>query len=224
MFDFLKRVGFFYWLQYGIVRAHFAVWHRLTVNGQENIPLEGGIILAANHLSHLDSPSIGCCIPRRSRYVADTGMFRKFFLNWYLPRTGGIPIDRSSSGGEKMINTAVDVLKKGDLLILYPEGTRSRTGYPSRARTGMIVLACKAGVPIVPCRISGTFKCWPYSVKWPRPGPIQVSFGKPIQWNPDDLDLKNRGDLETKSTQVMAAIQSLPGWIPKTASPRPELV
>lgn len=216
MFDFLKRVGLFYWLECGVVYAHFRFWHCLTITGQENIPLDGGVIVAANHLSHLDSPPIGCSIPRRARYVADTEMFKKFFLRWYLPLTGCIPI-RRGGGGSDMIDTSADVLKKGDLMILYPEGTRSRTGLPGRVRTGIVVIAKQADVPIVPCRISGTFECWPWNSFWPKPGPIQVSFGNPIRWNPDEIDLDDREDIERKAEQVMDAIQALPGWIPKTA-------
>jgi 1-acyl-sn-glycerol-3-phosphate acyltransferase len=217
MFDLLKRVGLIYWLEYGLVHAHFRFWHGLNVTGQENILLDGGVIVASNHLSHLDSPPIGASTPRRARYVADTEMFKKFFMKWYLPFSGAIPIKRGGGGGSDMIDISVDVLKKGELMIFYPEGTRSRTGYPGRARTGFIVIAKKAEVPIVPCRISGTYECWPYSSVWPKPGPIQVSFGKPIYWKPDEINLDDRDDLERKASQVMEVIQSLPGWIPKTA-------
>jgi 1-acyl-sn-glycerol-3-phosphate acyltransferase len=145
-------------------------------------------------------------------------MFRKIFLRWYLPMTGGIPIKRGGGGGQDLIDIAIGVLKKGGLMIIYPEGTRSRTGYPGRARTGIVVIAKQANVPIVPCRISGTYECWPYSSAWPKPGPIQVSYGKPIRWNPDEIDLNDRIDLEKRAAEVMDAIQSLPGWIPKTNS------
>lgn len=217
MFDFLKRVGLIYWLEYGIVHSHFKIWHRLKKTGQENIPLEGGVIVASNHLSHLDSPPIGGCIPRRARYVADTEMFKKPILKWYLPLTGGIPI-RRGGGGSDMIDISCKVLNNGDLMILYPEGTRTRTGHSGRARTGIVVIAKKTGVPIVPCRISGTYECWPYSSVWPKPGPIQVSFGEPIRWNPDKIDLNDREDMARKAEEVMDAIQALPGWMPKTAN------
>ncbi len=217
MFRFIKRVGFLYFLEFWFVRTHFTIWHRIRIIGSENIPLSGGVILAANHASHHDSPSIGCAIPRRVRYIADEAMFKKFFLKWYLPRTGGVSITRGSGKGGEMIKVASEVINGGDLLIIYPEGTRTRSGYPGPARTGMIVIAEKTGAPIVPARASGIFDCMPPGSKFPMPGPIQVAFGKPIRFEPGEIDLNDRKKMIGQAAMVMEAINSLPGWHPKRA-------
>ncbi len=216
MLEFLKRDGLGYWLIWVFLRPHWFIWHRFRVSGAENVPLSGNGIIASNHLSHLDSPPIGYAVNRRVHYVADEAMFEKPFLKWWLPATGGVKISREGGQGEVMIGDAFDTLNKGKLLVIYPEGTRSRTGYPGRCRTGVIVIAAKTGAPIIPCRLSGTFDCWPYNRVFPKPGPIQVSFGKPIYIDPDNIDLDDRDALMEKADELMESIMSLPGWFPKS--------
>ena len=216
MFDLYKRLGPWYWIGWRIVRTHFAIWHAIKPIGVENIPLTGGLILACNHTSHLDPPSVGCACPRRMRYVAKEELFHQFFLSWYLPTIGVIPI-RRGGGGKYMLDKATNAIRNGDIVTLFPEGTRSRTGYPRRAHTGVIVLAAMSDAPVIPVRISGTYDCMPPGSILPMPGKIQVAFGEPIRWEPGELDLDNRDQLTRETQRVMDAIIALPGWHPKKA-------
>jgi len=221
MFDLLGRMGPWYWMGWRVVRTYFAIWHGLRVVGIENLPLRGGAILACNHVSHLDPPSVGCAIPRRLHYVAKEELFHQFFLSWYLPTIGVIPIKRGG-GGRMMLDSAAAAIEKGGVIALFPEGTRSRSGLPNRPRTGVMVLAAMTGAPVIPVRISGTYDCMPPGSPLPRPGHIQVAFGTPIRWRPGELDAGDREQLTVAAEMVMKAVQSLPGWVPKRAKARRE--
>jgi len=217
MSEFVKRVGPGYWLTWQTLRGLFNIFHRIHITGVENIPLTGGVILASNHLSHWDSFAIGCSVPRRVRFVADTKMYNRFYFKWYLKRDGGVEIDRSQSRGEDMIENAVEAVNNGNLLIIYPEGTRSRNGIPGRSRTGIMVIAAKTGAPIVPCRVTGTGEALPVGARLIRPVRIEVAFGKPIIIQRSEIDLDNRDGLMTQSESIMDAIMSLHGSFPSYA-------
>ncbi|MFH1675852.1 MAG: lysophospholipid acyltransferase family protein [bacterium] len=184
--------------------------------GVENIPKTGGFIVACNHISHLDPPAVGCANPRLSHFVAKEELFRQFFFSWYFGQIGIIPIKRGG-GGRVMLDTAADAIKKGEVVTMFPEGTRSKTGMPGRPRTGFIVLAAMANCPIIPARVSGTYDCMPPGSGFPLPGKVQVVYGKPISWARDELNADNREQMISEAERVMNIILSLPGWHPKNA-------
>lgn len=208
------KMGPWYATCWWFVRGHMRLWHQLKVVGSENVPLEGGLLIACNHISHLDPPSVGVAVPRRLRFVAKDELFRQFFLSWFLPTIGVIPIKRGS-GGNVMLDKAAEEIEKGEAVVLFPEGTRSKTGRPGRARTGIIVLAARTGAPVLPVRVSGTYDCMPPGSVFPKPGPIQVAFGTPLTWAPGELDLDNREQMQKEAQRVLDKIMELPGWFPK---------
>ena len=198
------------------MRGLLTFYNRLEADGLENVPLEGGALIGSNHISLLDPPAVGCCIPRHCRFVAKDELFHQFFLSWYLPLVGVIPIKRGS-GGNLMLDKAVEEIEKGEMIVMFPEGTRSRTGYPIRPRSGIIVLAARTGAPIIPARISGSYDCMPPGSPFPLPGKIKVVFGKPIVYQPGEIDLENREQVQNETRRLMDTIMSLPGWIPRKA-------
>ncbi len=217
MAKFQHGMNFLYRLGWTLARAHYCIYHQLKVVGLENLPPSGGAVLAVNHVSHLDPPAVGAACPRAIRWVAKQELWNSRFLGWYFNAVGIIPIRRGSSSGGAMLDHAAQAIKDGSLVTLFPEGTRSKTGYPGKARSGVCVLAAMTGAPVIPVRISGSYDCMPRKTKIPRPGLIQVAYGEPITWAPGELDTENRKQMVSEAQRILEIIVSLPGWHPKKA-------
>jgi 1-acyl-sn-glycerol-3-phosphate acyltransferase len=162
-----------------------ALW-RPTISGEENVPPTGGVILASNHLSFIDSFAIPLAAPRRVSFLAKDDYFTGTGLRGRLQRswmegTGAIPVDRRSSrAAQESLDAALTVLRAGGAFGIYPEGTRSRDGRLYRGKTGVAWLALTAGVPVVPVALKGTQEIMPIGASLPRLAKVSVTFGKPI--------------------------------------------
>ncbi len=216
MFDEIKRFGFLYWLGRFLLRNHLLLFNKMKVTGLENVPMDGPLICACNHISHLDPPAVGSALPRKSHFIAKAELFDQFFLSWYLNAIGMIPIKRGG-GAKAMLENAVEVLNSGKLVTFFPEGTRSRTGKPGQPRSGVIVLAALTNAPILPVRISGSYDAMPPGRLLPGFSQIQVAFGEPIVWKPGELDHNNRDQMMSEASRLFEIILSLPGWFPSKA-------
>ncbi|WP_306216322.1 lysophospholipid acyltransferase family protein [Actinoplanes sp. RD1] len=208
----------------------FAIGNTLTlgwrprVEGIENIPATGGAIFAGNHLSVADELFLGTVIPRHLAFWAkeeyfDSPGLRGKITKFVMHGLGAIKVERA--GGRAALaafDNAIPVLKAGDLVAVYPEGTRSPDGKLYRGRTGAARLAVAAGVPIIPVGVIGTDKIQPIGQMYPKwgPGKVTIKFGKPI-------DVTGRGDdgtsLRAITDEVMAEIQKLTGqeYVPRYA-------
>ncbi|AXO36196.1 lysophospholipid acyltransferase family protein [Micromonospora chalcea] len=200
---------------------------RPHVEGLEHIPATGGAIFASNHLSVADELLLGTVVPRhlafwaKSEYFNGTGL-KGGFSKFVLTGLGAIPVERA--GGRAALtafDAAIPVLKAGDLVAVYPEGTRSPDGRLYRGRTGTVRLAIAAGVPVIPVGVTGTDKAQPIGTRVPRPGraKIRMKFGKPLDFTgrPDD-----RTSLRAMTDEMMAEIQKLSGqeYVPRYAPKR----
>ena len=200
---------------------------RPHVEGLEHIPATGGAIFASNHLSVADELLLGTVVPRhlafwaKSEYFKGTGV-KGGISKFVLTGLGAIPVERA--GGRAALtafDAAIPVLKAGDLVAVYPEGTRSPDGRLYRGRTGTVRLAIAAGVPIIPVGVTGTDKAQPIGTRVPRPGraKITMKFGKPLDFTgrPDD-----RTSLRAMTDEMMAEIQKLSGqeYVPRYAPKR----
>lgn len=192
------------------------VW-RPTVTGLENVPRTGAVILASNHLSFADSLVIPIVAPRKVHFLAKSDYFRGGGVKGTLQKAwfegmGMLPVDRDDpKAAIASLDTALEVLGRGEAFGLYPEGTRSRDGRLYRGRTGVAHLALTAGVPVVPVGITGTERLQPVGSTFPRIVPISVRFGEPIQvaGRYDGVAL---GKARRQVTdEIMTAIQALSG-------------
>ncbi|UQU63587.1 1-acyl-sn-glycerol-3-phosphate acyltransferase [Couchioplanes caeruleus] len=200
---------------------------RPHVEGLDNIPATGGAILAGNHLSVADELFLGSTVPRHIAFWAKAEYFRGGGLRanatkWVMEGLGAIKVERA--GGRAALTAfdgAIPVLKAGDLVAIYPEGTRSPDGRLYRGRTGVARLAVAAGVPIIPVGMVGTDKVQPIGQPYPKlgKGRVVVKFGKPIPvaGRPND-----RTELRALTDEVIAEIQKLTGqeYVPRYAPPR----
>jgi 1-acyl-sn-glycerol-3-phosphate acyltransferase len=193
-----------------------AVW-RPTVRGLHHVPERGGVLLASNHLSFADSVVIPVVVPRtvvflaKSDYFTGTGIRGAVSRAWF-EGLGMLPVDRDDSKAAlASLDTALEVLGRGEAFGIYPEGTRSRDGRLYRGRTGVAHLALTAGVPVVPVGLTGTERLQPVGSRLPRLARVTVAFGEPIQVA-GEYDGVPPGRARRELTdRIMAAIQALTG-------------
>ena len=144
-----------YWKMRQVIGAIFRLLTRLEIKGAENIPEEGGCLLVTNHISRLDTPALLVTATRRI-YPLAADKYKNFpVFNWLLNISEAIWINRTEFD-RKALLSSIAVLKRGDVLGIAPEGTRSRNGTLQKAKSGVAFLAARTGVPIVPVGITGT--------------------------------------------------------------------
>ncbi|HEX6289585.1 MAG TPA: lysophospholipid acyltransferase family protein [Herpetosiphonaceae bacterium] len=172
-----------YRLTHNIFAPPLAAYFHLQSQGVEHIPETGAVVLACNHLSNLDPVLLAVACPRPINYLAKIELFRVPILGALIRRYGAIPLRRSASDPEA-IRLAEQVLEQQQLLALFPEGTRSRTGQLKPFRFGAARLALKYRALLIPAAISGTDRAMPAGAKIPHRVPIRIVFGPPIATEP----------------------------------------
>lgn len=151
----------------------------LEVVGEENIPA-GGCVFASNHVSHLDPPLVGSCIPREIHFLARKTLF-KGAVGKVISNTNAIPVDLEKGLELSTFKSLLSLAGQGESVLIFPEGTRSATGEMQDPKGGTGMLACKLGLTVVPVRIFGAFELLPRGSSFPFPGArVTVVFGKPM--------------------------------------------
>lgn len=149
----------------------------LRVSGQENIPTEGPVLFAPNHVSFIDPPVMGCAAWPRVRFMAKEELFRFKPFGKLIGSLGAFPVRRGENDSAA-IRVAIDVLKGGDALLVFPEGTRGDGERLLPIRAGIAMLAKRSGAVVVPVGIAGTARVLPKGAKLPRPTRMRVHFGR----------------------------------------------
>jgi len=187
------------------------------VTGAENVPASGGAILAANHLSAIDSVFLPLMVDRpvtfsaKAEYFTASGPVGRLWAA-YLRATNQLRMDRDGPrAAQDTLEAALALVREGGLFGIYPEGTRSPDGRLYRGRPGVGWLALKSGLPVIPVGMIGTRRVLPPGRVVPRPGRIEVRIGKPLQLAPELSDLPPARARRLIADQVMAAIGELSG-------------
>lgn len=168
-----------YWLVRAIFQPFFHIYFRLSRIGREHIPAEGPVIVAANHRSFLDPFVIATMVRRPMYYVAKQDMFTSPWRSWVLSALGAFPVARGA-GDEEMIETAKAILARGDIVLMFPEGTRTRPGSLGKPRRGVGRMALETGAPVVPVAVIGTEavrRGWRI-----RPHKVRIRAGRPLHF------------------------------------------
>lgn len=205
-----------YRISHGVVAPlSKAIW-RPTITGTENVPPTGGVLLASNHLSFIDSFAIPIAAPRPVSFLAKSEYFTGTGVSGAIRRgffegSNAIPVDRHSSrAAQESLDAALAVLREGRAFGIYPEGTRSRDGRLYKGRTGVAWLALTAGVPVVPVGLVGTDRVQPVGASFPRLAKVRVAFGRPI-YPASFVDLPAGRARRLLTDEVMDAIAALSG-------------
>jgi 1-acyl-sn-glycerol-3-phosphate acyltransferase len=153
--------------------------YRVHFSGRENIPASGGVLVVSNHQSHFDPPLVGIGCRRQMNYVARETLFHSRVFGWLLRSVGSIPIDRDGLGLSG-IKESLKRLKRGEMVLIFPEGTRTSDGEIAPFRPGFTALAARSNAAILPVAVEGAFQVWPRTKKFPGFGKIRVHYGQPI--------------------------------------------
>ena len=180
----------------------FTVFFRFKIIGAEHIPATGGVIIAANHISLWDPPVIAAACTRSINFMAKEELFAVGIFNWLITTLKAFPVRRGTAD-RAAIRYAINLLKNGEILGAFPEGTRSISGELGQPEPGIAMIALKAGVPIIPVGITGTNKVFKHGCIFPQ---FIVRFGKPIMISEERAD---KQVLETFSHTLMKEISCL---------------
>jgi 1-acyl-sn-glycerol-3-phosphate acyltransferase len=209
-----REYGRLYPVAKRILTPAFSRLWKITVEGLDNVPADGGAILCPNHTSVIDSFFLPAVLPRRISFVGKAEYMDSWKTKYLFPALGMIPIDRGGgSAAERALDTAARVIEKGELFGIYPEGTRARDGKLHKGHTGPARLALRTGAPIVPVGIIGTREVQPPDAKAPKTGlPVTIKFAEPI----DVERYRQRADTDRMALrqiidEVMYEIRELTG-------------
>ena len=161
-----------------LLRILTSVWFDLKVYGKENVPKTGGVLLVANHQSFLDPPLLGVQLRRKASFLAKSGLFVNPVFGWVIRNCNAFPV-RQGEGDVGAVKETIRRLQEGHMLTVFPEGGRTEDGELQPILNGAALVVRKAGVPIVPVVVDGSFKAWPKHRKLWQRHPVRVLFGKP---------------------------------------------
>jgi len=192
-----------------VVKYGILSWFcRLEHVDQHNIAATGPVILCPSHRSNIDTPLLGAGMDRDQRFMAKESIFKSPRWTWFLVTLGGFPVKRGTLDRETLKN-AQEILKRGEVLVVYPEGARQEGPRIKPVFEGAVWLAGRAGVPIVPVGIGGSREVMPIGAKYVRPHKVVIVYGEPFYVNDPDNPGKrvSRSQLDVKAAELRERLQ-----------------
>lgn len=185
-----KSPGWWYGLSQLLLQWTFVPLFRVRLFGRANVPAEGGVLIVCNHQSFLDPMLIGMALPRPVEFLARKSLFKNPFFGWLIRSVHALPIEREGRDVHA-IKDAIRRLREGHVMLLFPEGTRTRDGSIGPMRAGLSTIVVRSQCAVVPTVIQGAFEAWPRTQRLFRMRPIKVAFGKPIAPSDDMAGLSD---------------------------------
>lgn len=202
----LQKGGFMlYWTVRYLLILFFKVFCKIKYIDAENIPKKGGFILASNHVSYYDPFAVGTPVVNKVHFMAKKELFEEPLMGWVITKLGAFPVDREKSD-LRAIKTALEILKSGEVVGIFPEGTRSKDGEVHDAQRGTATISIMAKVPVVPAAVVGTKDAMmsKFPPKWKR---IMVKYGKPIY--PEDFKGSKKERIEKMTHAIIDSIRDM---------------
>jgi 1-acyl-sn-glycerol-3-phosphate acyltransferase len=185
------------------------------VEGREHVPSEGGVLIVSNHAHALDPPFVGVATNRPVHFMAKEELFRILVLGWALPRVHAFPVRRDGLD-RTAVRTAIRLLRSGHVVGLFPEGTRSQTGRLMPFQRGVGLIALKAGAPVVPVGLVGTFQPISWNGWRPRINQFTARFGPPMDLASIAEENHGKEGIDRACTLMMEGVEQL-------ITPEPEI-
>jgi 1-acyl-sn-glycerol-3-phosphate acyltransferase len=206
----------FYWvLKHILIGPWLRILWRPWTEGVENVPTQGAAVIVSNHLSFSDSFFMPLMVSRKVTFLAKSDYFtgrgiKGLFTKMFFAGAGQVPVDRSGGrASEAALYTALRILNQGNLLGIYPEGTRSGDGRLYRGRTGVARMALEAGVPVIPVAMIGTYEIQPPGQVKPRVRRVGMRFGAPLDFSRYEGLSGDRFILRSVTDEIIYALMDL---------------
>lgn len=199
-------MNYYYWAWYYFLRGVVPTAANIKVRGLEHVPRSGAFLLVANHLSLADPPVLIGYIPRHVHFFTKAEAFEQFPLKQILPPGEPVRVHRGRVD-RQALRYAEELLKRGEVVGIFAEGTRAKGGEAQEARAGAVFLAQRTGVPILPVAVSGTEKIFSPRFPWYRRGRVQLTVGQPFSLA--ELGPVTKDNRDHVAQQVMARVAEL---------------
>ncbi|MDD5259899.1 MAG: lysophospholipid acyltransferase family protein [bacterium] len=199
-----------YFLGHSFFKLLFTGIFRLKIKGAENIPADGPALICANHQSFIDPPLVGSAVKRPVHYMARHDLFTVPVLGWLISRVKAFPVKRSGVGDPGAFKNIQRLLEGKEIVLLFPEGTRSRDGYLQKPLpgAGLIVYQAK-DIPVIPCYVDGSREVLPRGSKFLHYHRLKVIFGKPIDFSAYYQKERSKDLYREMSARIMQEIANL---------------
>jgi 1-acyl-sn-glycerol-3-phosphate acyltransferase len=168
-----------YWLTWALAVSIGRTYFRVRVKGRERVPGTGPFILAPVHRSNLDTPLVALATRRRLRFMGKESLWKRKASAWYFTAAGGFPVERATAD-RSALNACLEVLRRGEPLVLFPEGTRQSGPVVREMFDGAAWLACRAQCPIVPLGVGGSERAMGKGMRLPHPVRMSLVVGEPL--------------------------------------------
>jgi 1-acyl-sn-glycerol-3-phosphate acyltransferase len=195
-----------------LLRGWMRLYHRMRIDGRDNLPQSGSFVLVCNHTSHLDTLSMLCSVPLRQIHRTFPAAAADYFFS-SLPRSAvsailinALPFDREVNGAESLTVCSELLANPGNILIIFPEGTRTTDGEMGRFRSGIGRLVAGTDLPVVPCHLDGGSESWPKGKLFPRPYKLHLKIGPPQSFG--HLE-KTTQSVKTVCEELQASVAAL---------------
>jgi 1-acyl-sn-glycerol-3-phosphate acyltransferase len=170
-----------------VARILTTLLFQLKVYGRRNVPRRGGVLVVSNHQGNLDPVIMAVRLERPLNYIAKSELFENRYSAALLRALNAFPV-RQGAGDVGAVRETIHRLQEGHLLNIYPEGCRTPDGEISELQKGVALIIRRAGVPVIPAVIMGSFEAWPIHRDWLRPWPVRIRYGPPMEFDGQDAD------------------------------------
>lgn len=191
-----------------IARPLLKALFKFQVFGAENVPATGSVLIMSNHASYFDPVFMGAAVQRGLHYMARSTLFKPGLIEWFLRNMNAFPVHLGVPD-RKAIRQALELLENNELLLIFPEGTRSLDGALGKAQAGVGLIAYKTSASVVPAFLYGSRKVLPRGSSFPKTSKVTVSFGKPLDMGQYRKDNPSRETYVRIGEEIMSRIAEL---------------